>query len=100
MSYEVEIKDLRDSAKAARSAARQVGKVTPGTSLTGAKPSMPGAKSVAAMQRVSTGWSTELTAWAKAAKGYGSTLDTNAAQYEADDDAARDAFGPAGRKRG
>lgn len=100
MSYDVQVKDLRDSAKAARSAARQVGKITPGASLAGAKPSMPGATSVAAMQRVSTGWATELTGWAKAARAYGKNLDTNATQYELDDDAARAAFGPLGKKKG
>lgn len=101
MSYAVEIKDLRDSAKAARSAAGQVTKVKPGEALTGAKPAMPGASSVAAMERVSTGWTTELANWVKAAKAYGTTLDTNATQYELDDDAARDAFSPAaGKKKG
>jgi len=98
MSYEVQIKDLRDSARAARSAAGQVEKVKPGESLTGARPAMPGATSVSAMQRVSTGWTTELADWVAAAKGYGTTLDTNATQYELNDDAARDAFAPAARE--
>lgn len=101
MTYAVEIKDLRDSAKAARSAAGQVAKVKPGESLTGAKAAMPGATSVATMQRVSTGWTTELADWVKAAKGYGTNLDTNAKQYELDDGVARDAFAPvAGKKSG
>ena len=98
MGYEVEVEDLRRSARAARSAARQVGTIDPGAALTGAKPAMPGGGSVAAMQRVSSSWSTELEDWVKAAKGYGRTLDTNATQYELDDDAARAAFGPAGRR--
>lgn len=99
MGYDVQITDLRDSAKAARSAASQVAKVKPGEALTGAKAAMPGASSVSAMQRVSTGWTTELADWAKAAKAYGRTLDSNATQYELDDDAARDAFGPVGAKK-
>ncbi|WP_353952762.1 hypothetical protein V6K52_04780 [Knoellia sp. S7-12] len=97
MTYDVQIKDLRDSAKAARSAAGQIAKVTPGEALTGAKAAMPGASSVAAMQRVGTDWTTELTDWAKAARAYGRTLDTNATQYELDDDASRAAFGPIGK---
>jgi hypothetical protein len=100
MTYEVQVKDLRDSARAARSAARQIGRISPGDSLAGAKPAMPGATSVAALQRVSTGWSTELTAWAKAARAYATNLETNATQYELDDDAARAAFGPLGTKQG
>lgn len=99
MGYDVEIKDLRDSAKAARSAAQQVGKLTPGKDLTGAKSAIPGATSVSAMERVSTSWGTELAAWAKAARGYGKTLDTNATQYEGDDEAARAAFGSAGGRK-
>ncbi|EAQ00279.1 hypothetical protein JNB_08909 [Janibacter sp. HTCC2649] len=98
MSYDVQIKDLRDSAKAARSAATQIAKVAPGDALTGAEAAMPGASSVSAMQRVSSGWATELTDWAKAAKAYGTNLDTNATQYELDDEAARAAFAPATKK--
>lgn len=98
MAYEVEVEDLRRSAKAARSAARQLAGTDPGAALTGATSAMPGGASVAAMQRVSTAWSTELEDWVKAAKGYARTLDTNATQYELDDDAARAAFGPAGRR--
>src|SRR5690606_14892456 len=97
MSYDVQIEALRDSARAARSAAGQVGKVEPGEALTGGASSMPGARSVGAMQRVSRGWTTELTSWATAARAYGTTLDTNAAQYELDDDAAGAAFGPVGK---
>lgn len=100
MTYDVQIKDLRDSAKAARSAAGQIGKITPGAALTGAKSAMPGATSVAAMQRVSVGWTTELTDWAKAAEAYGTNLDANATQYELDDDEARAAFAPLGEKKG
>ncbi|MEO6019572.1 MAG: hypothetical protein ABIP45_04885 [Knoellia sp.] len=99
MTYQVQVKDLRDSAKAARSAASQISEITPGTSLSGAKPSMPGAPSVNAMQRVSSGWSTELAGWAKSVRAYGRNLDTNATQYELDDDAARAAFGPLGKKK-
>ena len=99
MAYEVEIKDLRDSAKAARTAATEVARQTPGSHLTGAGAGIPGASSVAIMARVSSGWTTELSDWAKAARGYGRTLDTNADQYELDDEAARDAFGPLGRGR-
>lgn len=98
MSYDVAIKDLRDSAKAARSAARQIAKITPGDALTGAKAAIPGASSVSAMQRVSSGWATELTDWAKAARTYGKNLDANATQYELDDEAARAAFAPAAKK--
>ena len=98
MSYAVQIQDLRDSAKAARSAARQLAKVTPGDALTGASTAIPGAASVGAMQRVSTGWETELTDWARAAKAYGRTLDTNATQYELDDEAVREAFGPVAKE--
>lgn len=100
MSYEVQIKDLRDSAKAARSAAEQLGKVKPSEALTGAKTAMPGSSSVHAMDRVSTDWTSELADWAKAAKAYGRTLDTNATQYELDDDASRAAFGPVAKKEG
>ncbi|MFC7487419.1 hypothetical protein ACOCJ7_19185 [Knoellia sp. CPCC 206453] len=100
MSYDVAIKDLRDSAKAARSAATQIGKVSPGDALTGAKAAIPGASSVSALQRVSSGWTTELADWARAAKAYGENLDTNATQYELDDAAAREAFAPAGKKNG
>lgn len=99
MTYEVQIEDLRDSAEAARSAAGQIAKVSPGEALTGARAAMPGAASVAAMQRVSTGWATELTDWAKAARAYGRNLDTNATQYELDDGAARAAFGPSAPKK-
>ncbi|WP_156465322.1 hypothetical protein [Knoellia sp. Soil729] len=94
MSYEVEVKDLRDSATAARSAARQVARITPGSHLTSAGTGMPGAESVAVMVRVGSAWTTELSDWARAARGYARTLDTNADQYELDDEAARDAFGP------
>ncbi|PRY51621.1 hypothetical protein BCF74_13510 [Knoellia remsis] len=96
MGYDVEITDLRDSAKAARSAAQQVGRLTPGSDLTGAGAGMPGAGSVALMGRVSTAWGTELKDWAKAARAYGRTLDTNATQYAGDDEAARAAFAAAG----
>lgn len=99
MAYEVEIKDLRDSAMAARTAATQVGRLTPGQDLTGAGGGIPGAASVSIMARVSTAWSTELADWAKAARGYGRTLDTNATQYEIDDEAARAAFGTIGQGR-
>ena len=85
MTYEVEITDLRDSAEAARSAATQVGRLTPGSALTAAGAGIPGAASVAVMERVSAAWSTELSDWAKAARGHGRTLDTNATQYELDD---------------
>ena len=51
------------------------------------------------MQRVSSGWSTELAGWAKSVRAYGRNLDTNATQYELDDDAARAAFGPLGKKK-
>ena len=97
MTYEVEITDLRDSAEAARSAATQLGRLTPGRDLTGAGAGIPGAASVAVMARVSAAWTTELSDWVKAARGYGRTLDTNATQYELDDEAARAAFGPLGR---
>lgn len=99
MGYEVEIKDLRDSATAARTAATEVASQTPGSSLTGAGAGMPGAASVAIMARVSSDWTTELSDWARAARGYARTLDTNADQYELDDQAARDAFGPLGQGR-
>lgn len=98
VSYEVEIKDLRDSAKAARSAAGQLGKIKPSEALTGAKAAMPGATSVDAIDRVGTDWTSELADWAKAAKAYARTLDTNATQYELDDDASRAAFGPIVKK--
>lgn len=98
MSYDVQIEDLRTSARAARAAARQAGTVDPGKALNGGASSMPGGRSVGAMQRVSTTWTSELTTWARAAKGYGTTLDANAARYELDDDAAREAFGSVGRK--
>ncbi len=97
MTYEVEIKDLRDSAEAARSAATQLGRLTPGSALTGAGAGIPGAASVATMAQVSAAWTTELSDWAKAARRYGRTLDENATQYELDDEAARAAFGPLGR---
>lgn len=100
MSYGVQIKDLRDSAKAARSAATQIARVTPGDALAGAKAAIPGASSVSAMERVSSGWTTELTDWAKAARAYGTNLDTNATQYELDDEAARAAFAPGAKKNG
>ncbi|KGN43127.1 hypothetical protein [Knoellia aerolata] len=96
MTYEVEITDLRDSADAARSAATQLGTLTPGSHLTAAGTGIPGAASVAVMSRVSASWTTELSDWVKAARGYGRTLDSNATQYELDDAAARDAFGPLG----
>lgn len=99
MAYEVEIKDLRDSADAARSAARQLEGYKPGKDLKGAAAGMPGAVSVATMTRVASDWSTELTSWAKAARGYGTTLDSNATQYELDDEAARAAFAPVGNER-
>ena len=99
MSYEVQVKDLRDSAEAARSAARQVGTMTPGSHLRSAGAGMPGAASVAAMGRVASGWTTELSAWAEAARGFARTLDSNADQYELDDEAARDAFSPVGQGR-
>ena len=51
------------------------------------------------MARVSSDWTTELSDWARAARGYARTLDTNADQYELDDQAARDAFGPLGQGR-
>jgi hypothetical protein len=93
MAFEVEIKDLRDSAKAAREAASAVGKVTPGASLRGAKTSIPGASSVATLEQVATSWGTELADWVQAANGYAKTLEDNAAQYAADDQAAKAAFG-------
>ena len=99
MTYEVEITDLRDSAEAARSAARQLAKLTPGSDLTGAASGIPGAASVAVLTRVGSAWTTELSDWASAARGHARTLDTNADQYELDDEAARAAFGPLGRGR-
>lgn len=96
MAYEVQITDLRDSAAAARTAATTVGRLTPGADLTGAGTGIPGASSVEAMARVGAAWTTELSDWARAARGYGRTLDTNATQYELDDEAARAAFGPLG----
>jgi hypothetical protein len=97
MSYEVQVKDLRDSAEAARSAARQVGTITPGSHLRGAGTGMPGAASVAALARVGSAWAIELSEWAEAARGFARTLDTNADQYQLDDGAARDAFSPIGQ---
>ena len=85
MSYDVQIKDLRDSAKAARSAATQIGTITPGDALTGALAAIPGASSVSAMQRVSSGWTTELT---------------DSTQYELDDEAARAAFSSGAKENG
>ncbi|MFW5468527.1 hypothetical protein ACOCJ4_00610 [Knoellia sp. CPCC 206435] len=99
MTYEVEIGDLRDSAEAARSAVSQLARLTPGSDLTGAGAGIPGAASVAVMARVSSDWTTELSDWVEAARGYASTLDANATQYELDDEAARAAFGPLGRGR-
>lgn len=95
MAYEVEIKDLRDSAKAAREAAGDVDKVKPGEALSGGKAAIPGATSRATIDQVATEWATELSDWAKAARGYASTLETNATQYEKDDAAATAAFGSA-----
>ena len=60
---------------------------------------IPGAASVAVMARVSSAWATELSDWARAARGYARTLDSNADQYELDDEAARAAFGTLGRGR-
>lgn len=99
MGYEVEITDLRDSAEAARSAATQLAKLTPGSDLSGAGSGIPGAASVAVMARMSSAWTTELTDWARAARAHARTLDTNATQYELDDDAARAAFGPLAQGR-
>ena len=95
MAHEVEITDLRDSAKAAREAAADVEKVKPGEALTGAKAAIPGATSRATIDQVVTEWRTELGDWVKAARGYASTLETNATQYENDDAAASAAFAPA-----
>lgn len=96
MSFEVEIKDLRDSAKAARESATAVAKVTPGTDLTAAKSAMPGASCLATMDAVAGDWFTELGDWVKAARGYAESLETNATQYESDDAAARTVFTASG----
>ena len=95
MSHEVEITDLRDSAKAARDAAVDVEKVKPGEALSGAKSAIPGSTSRATIDHVVSDWGTEFTAWVKAARGYATTLETNATQYENDEAAAKAAFAPA-----
>ena len=92
MDFEVEITDLRDSAKAARDAAAEVGKVKPGDAILAAVPALPGSRSADRMDEVANRWVGSITAWAKQAKSYARTLDDNADQYAGDDAAARDAF--------
>lgn len=95
MAYEVEIKDLRDSAKAAREAATAVGKVRPGAALAGVRTGMPGATCLATVDGVAGDWATELSGWVEAVKGYATTLETNAGRYEQNDAEAATAFASA-----
>lgn len=92
MGYEVEIKDLRDSAQAAREAANDADKVEPGAALKKAKPALPGSQSAAKIADAATHLDNHLSGWITSARSYAKTLDSNATRYSSDDEAASLAF--------
>lgn len=97
-SFEAEVTDLRESAKAARSAADQAGRVDSGAALTAASPGVPGAQAVEAFAKVSARWARERDAWVAAARRYGSDLDAAAAAYRGTDQSSQAALGRAVRE--
>lgn len=92
MGFEVEITDLRDSAKAAREAADDANKVEPGDALLKAKPALPGSQSADKLADAAKHLDGHLRGWVKDARAFAKTLDGNADRYSSDDKAASDAF--------
>ena len=90
--FEVQIDDLGRAAEAARSAAEQVARASPGRALSAASAAIPGAVASGLLDLVAQRWQDTLTAWAGQARAYGDNLDAAAATYRSSQDEARAAF--------
>ncbi|MQA61376.1 MAG: hypothetical protein GEU86_07730 [Actinophytocola sp.] len=91
-SHEVQIKALREAARAAGSAADQVSKIDLAAAVAAAGEGMPGSRSASSLSNIASRWSDDVSRWVSQANGYAQALTTAADRYAADEAAAEQDF--------
>ena len=91
--YEVEIGQLRDASKAARSAADQAGAVHPGSGLGAIAAALPGGDAAKSAPTLASTFDERATGWAGEIDRWSETVTSAAKTYSDNEDAAERAFG-------
>ncbi|QUH00274.1 hypothetical protein HUO13_05105 [Saccharopolyspora erythraea] len=93
MSYQAVMQNLREAAAKARSAGDQAAAVDLGSAATDLATALPGSRSAQAAGAVARSWSQTVKVWSRDARAHGAALDSAAAEYGGNEQAAADAFG-------
>lgn len=88
----VDVDGLRDAASAAASAGEQAKQVHLGDGAAEIAAALPGSRSSAKAEPLSTAWEDRLTTWGDDVTVFGTELTASADRYAADEEAAREDF--------